>query len=30
MLEGTAVAQRVVFDAIRKNVDIYRHAMSIA
>jgi len=36
MLEETVVAQRVVFDAIRnagmdiKNVDIYRHAMSIA
>jgi len=36
MLEETVVAQRVVFDAIQnagmdmKNVNIYRHAMSIA
>jgi len=36
MIEETVVAQRVVFDAIQnagmdmKNVDIYRHAMSIA
>jgi len=36
MLEETVVARRVVFGAVRnaamdiKNVDIYRHAMSIA